>query len=194
MESTNHKSKIASAKEATKRSPALRALERVLAVIGACYIVYHLCFEMAVMTSESMAPTLRGTSYVNGDRILVERVTGHFRAPRRWEIYFYYDDDGNPVTKRVVGLPGEKIAIKEEGIYVNGAKIDLPNYLQPIKYCAQGNLARGREFNCGDGYFMLGDDSVDSYDSRYTGVVSKARFHGRAWCILSPRGRMGFVN
>jgi signal peptidase I len=145
------------------------------------------------MTSDSMAPTLNGTSYQNGDRILLEKITGRLRAPKRWEIYFYYDSDGNPVAKRVVGLPGEAISVKNKEIYINGTPLTKPKKLQSINYFGYGTLAGGRQVNCGQGYFMLGDASVDSYDSRYTGVVTKERFRGRVLCIVSPRAHAGFV-
>ena len=54
----------------------LRWTEHLLAAIGLCFVVYHFGFEMTAMTSDSMAPTLQGTSYENGDRILLEKVTG----------------------------------------------------------------------------------------------------------------------
>jgi len=57
---------------------------------------------------------------------------------------------------------------------------------------AYGNLANGREVNCENGYFMLGDASIDSLDSRYTGVVTKDRFRGRVWCVVAPAERRGF--
>lgn len=180
----------------TKPSRARRIVrwtEHFLAIIGLCFIVYHLCFELTVMTSDSMAPTLNGTSYENGDRILLEKVSCRFRTPKRWEIYFYYDTDGNPVAKRVVGLPGERISIRTNGVCINGAPLTRPKALQPIRYYGYGSLANGREVDCGQGYFMLGDSSSDSYDSRYTGLVTKERFRGRVWCILSPRAHAGLV-
>src|SRR5262245_48595295 len=96
---------------AVRNRPTVRKLikwtERSFAVLGVCFLIYHVCFELTAMTSNSMAPTLRGTSYKDGDRILIEKVSGRFRLPKRWEIYFYYNADGIPVAKRIVGLPGE---------------------------------------------------------------------------------------
>ena len=178
----------------TQLRKVLRWAERFFAVIGLCFVIYHVGFRLTVMTSGSIAPALQGTSYENGDRILVEKVTGWFRAPKRWEIYFLYDAEGTPVAKRIVGLPGEKISIKEYGVYVNGVEIQPPERLQSIKYYPLGNLARGREIECGNDYFVLGDDSKDSYDSRFLGPVKSAQLRGRAWCILWPLSRVGFVN
>ena len=172
----------------------LRWLERLLALIGLMFIIYHLGFDTIAMTSDSMAPALQGTSYENGDRVLLEKVSGQFRAPKRWEIYAYHDDDGIPVAKRVVGLPGEKIAIRTNQLFINGTALSLPTELKGIKYFATGQLRNGREVECTNGYFMLGDDSRDSYDSRFTGTVSKERFEGRALCVVWPVERVGFVD
>lgn len=145
------------------------------------------------MTSGSMSPTLRGESYEDGDRILVEKVSGWFRKPKRWEIYMFYNNDGTLVTKRIVGLPGETVSIKGNRACINGHELPIPACLSFLKYYPFGNLRGGREVSCGDGYFVLGDDSADSYDSRFEGPVRESRFSGRVWCILHPRARAGFV-
>src|SRR6476659_5989692 len=95
----------------------LRWAEHVLACIGLSFLIYTFCFESIVMTSGSMAPSLQGTSSENGDRILVEKVTKHWRSPRRWEIYFMFDAEGTPVAKRIVGLPGERLTVKNSQVH-----------------------------------------------------------------------------
>src|SRR6266567_2110617 len=129
----------------SRLSKLLRWGERMLAVAGLCFVLWHLCFELVVMTTDSMSPTLRGTSYQNGDRIVVEKVTRWFRSPRRWEIYFLYDAEGTPVAKRIVGLPGERISLKENRICANGKEVPRPAQLKSLNYYAYGNLSGGRE-------------------------------------------------
>lgn len=140
-----------------------------------------------------MSPALQGTSYMNGDRVLMEKVTGWFRPPRRWEIYFFYNSEGTSVAKRIVGLPGEKIAVRNNRIFINGAEIPPPETLRANKYYAVGSLTDGKEVDCGQNYFTMGDDSQDSYDSRFLGPVERTDFRGRAWLILWPWSRAGFV-
>src|ERR1051326_4187411 len=164
----------------------LRGLEHFLAFIGGCFLVYSLCFEVTVMTSGSMAPTLRGNSYEDGDRILLEKVTGWLRRPKRRGGYFFYNVEGVPVAKRVVGLPGERVSIRENQICINGREIRPPSRLAFLRYYSYGNLTAGSEVSCGEGYFMLGDDSRDSYDSRFVGPVARRGCRGRVWCILWP--------
>lgn len=172
---------------------AIRMAEHVLAIVGLCFLIYHLCFEVIVMTSDSMAPALQGTSFNSGDRLLVEKITGWFRQPKRWEIYFFYNEEGIPVAKRVVGLPGEKVSIKKKILYVNGVEVHPPDHLKHLKYYNFGNVAAGREVECGTGFYVLGDDSRDSYDSRFLGPVSPKEIRGRVWCVLWPLKRLGAV-
>jgi len=170
----------------------LRWAEHILAGVGLCFLIYHVCFEVTVMTSDSMAPALRGTSYENGDRVLVEKVSPWFRAPKRWDIYFFYDEEGTPVAKRIIALPGEKISIKDKRVCINGVSINLPARLKDRKYYPFGNLSAGREVDCGPGYYVLGDDSRDSYDSRFVGPIKRHQIRGRVWCILYPFSRFSF--
>jgi signal peptidase I len=171
----------------------IRWLEHLLAFTGLLFLLYHLGFEYGVMVSGSMAPTLSGTAVENGDRILVERISLRVRGPKRWEVLWFHNEDGAAVAKRVVGLPGERITIKDNRIYINGTELPRPAHLQNLIYYGYGKLHHGREIECGSGYFVLGDDSRDSYDSRYIGPVDPSRFEGRAWCILWPPARAGFV-
>ena len=172
---------------------ALRVAERLLAVIGLGFILYHAAFEVIVMTSDSMAPTLQGTTFQNGDRILLEKVSGRVRSPRRWEISYFHNEDEIPVAKRVVGQPGERISIRNRQIFINGVALERPGKLKSLEYLGYGNLANNREVDCEQGYFMLGDASIDSYDSRFTGVVNRNAFQGRVWCVLWPLSHAGFV-
>jgi len=191
-------SPVAAGKATAPRSrPTLRKLmqwaQRFFAVLGVCFLIYHVCFELTAMTSDSMAPTLRGTSYKNGDRILVEKVSGWFRPPRRWKISFNYNEDGIPAAKRIVGLPGEIVSLRDKKIYINGKQSNPPAGLKNLTYYAFGNLGAGREVSCEQGYYLLGDDSRDSYDSRFSGPVPKQEFRGRAWCVVWPISRFGMV-
>ena len=111
----------------------------------------------------------------------------------RWEVVNFRSTDGQLVAKRVVGLPGEVISLSEQRPVINGSIVPFPRQLEFLEYYAFGKLSRGREVSCGDGYFVLGDWSNDSADSRYDGPVPIDRIRGRAWLIVWPPSRFGFV-
>lgn len=169
-----------------------RTIERFLAVFGLCALIYFTCFDLSIIISGSMSPALQGNDAVTGDRILFEKLTDRFRSPRRWEIHQFRTPEGLTVAKRIVGLPGERISLRDGVLCINGKPIAIPARLAYLHYYPLGNLAKGNDVACGSGYYVLGDDSHDSFDSRYEGVVTAERFTARAWLILGPT-RLGFV-
>ncbi len=173
---------------------ALRWGHHALAGVGLLFMVYHAAFQLSVIMSPSMAPTLQGTCAADGDRVLTERITYRLRGPRRRELVAFSNREGVQVMKRVMALPGETIELRDGQFYINGGPVDLPPELQDREYMAYGNLRRGRPVECQDGYFVMGDDSKDSQDSRFEGPVPPDRITGRPWLIVWPPERISAVN
>lgn len=187
------------AKPAAARRPVrwiFRQAVRFFALFGVIAMVYLTCFSYTRVTSESMEPTLQGSDWESGDRVLTEKVTYWFRRPRRWEVITFRATDGRTIMKRVVGLPGEHVRMLRGGrILIDGKEIPPPAELDFLDYFPFGNLTVDKPpAACGDGYFVLGDDSRDSDDSRFNGPVTPDQLIGRAWLIVGPKNRRGFVN
>jgi signal peptidase I len=172
---------------------ALRWLERGLAAFGALVIVYWLTVDVSVVVSPSMAPTLQGTSVDTGDRVVTEKISPWFRQPRRWEVITFVTSEGEKRMKRVAGLPGENVQMVVRGeLLIDGRRVDPPEVIER-KFLRYGNLMDGKPVPCGNGYYVLGDYLKDSDDSRFNGPVPADRVLGRAWLIVSPWQRFGFV-
>jgi signal peptidase I len=179
------------------RSRLFHALERAFAVFGLLMFVYHTGFDVSVISSHSMSPTLQGESFMQGDVVLTEKLSLMLRKPRRWEVVKFINEEfGSPVMKRVIGLPGETVSLrtKPQTVFINGTAVARPSSLNGITYLAYGNLSNGASVKCGDGYFVLGDLSMDSEDSRWTGPIRPQVLRGRAWLVVWPPRRAGFVN
>jgi signal peptidase I len=171
----------------------LRWLERGLAFFGALVAFYWLTMDFSVVISPSMAPTLQGTNPDEGDRVITEKVSRWFRRPRRWEVITFINDTGDKRMKRVAGLPGESVQMVRPGeLLINGEPVEYPSVLDH-KYLRFGNLTDGKAVTCGNGYYVLGDDLKDSDDSRFNGPVPNSRLMGRAWLIVWPWKRFGWV-
>lgn len=170
-----------------------RWIERGLAVFGGLVALYWLTLDYTVIISRSMSPTLEGTNVDHGDRVITEKITRWYRRPRRWEVITFISNDGQKVMKRVAGLPGENIQMRNTGqLLIDGREIHCPPSLD-IKYIRFGNLIEGKPVPCGDGYYVLGDDLKDSDDSRFNGPVPARRIMGRAWLIVWPWKRAGWI-
>jgi signal peptidase I len=147
------------------------------------------------MYSSSMAPTLKGTSVTNGDWVITEKLSYWFREPRRWEVVTFTNDQGTQVMKRVAGLPGEYVSQSEsrQPIEIDGHPVEMPSSVD-LKFLRFGNLCRDIPVECGEGYYLLGDDSRDSEDSRFTGPIARSQITGRSWLIVWPLSRFGWVS
>ncbi len=176
----------------------LRWLEHGLAVFGLGVILWLVAFDLQVMEdSPSMSPTLCGPDKVAGtpgDLIIAEKLTYRFRTPRRWELVSFYNPESFcMITKRVVGLPGENISVKKFALKIDGQPIPIPRSLSGLRYYSYGNLFNGRPASCGNGYYVLGDYSRDSDDSRFNGPVTADRIRCRPWLRIWPLSRFGLL-
>ena len=106
------------------------------------------------------------------DRFLVAK----FLAPKRWDlvVFQYPENPSTRYVKRLVGLPGETIHIEDGAVWVNGTKLEPPPSLHGIEYLSElpdfrGELWGSKERPAAlekDEYFVLGDFSAQSNDSR----------------------------
>jgi len=161
--------------------------------------------EAFVIPSRSMEPT-----FVPGDRILVSKLALDSQTLARGELVVYR----NPLNrrqnfvKRVIGLPGETIAIVDGRVQVNGNSLPqdvVPSGNEPEATTTEeggGRTYRIRPFAPDaadmapvtvpdDAYFLLGDHRSDSLDSRQVGCIPHGLIIGRVKCIYWPGSRLG---
>jgi signal peptidase I len=171
-------------------------IETIVIALILALIIRAFIIQVFYIPSGSMEPTL-GIS----DRIVVNKFIYRFREPRRNEIIvFKYPLDtpgqkGKDFIKRIIGLPGETLEVKEGKVYVNGSILienhsmnsdqDHSNF-GPIKIVA-GN------------YFMMGDNRPNSADSRYwrdsegkwAGLLPKNKILGLTIVRIWPLTKIG---
>jgi signal peptidase I len=105
---------------------------------------------------------------VAGQRMFVDRTAFLLRSPRRWEVVVFRSPVGmgELCVKRVVGLPGEVVAIAEGAVKIDGRKVDPPGELRyELRYGDCEELATGWRLGPAE-YLVLGDNAVISDDSR----------------------------
>ncbi|MDD5505269.1 MAG: signal peptidase I [Candidatus Omnitrophica bacterium] len=115
------------------------------------------------------------------------------REPRRGDVmvFVYPEDKKKDFIKRLVGLPGETVEIKGGSIYINDKPADDPIFKQIYYYNRGDFAAEGQKVTVPkDSYFVLGDNSVSSKDSRYWGFVPKKNLLGQALVIYWPLHRI----
>lgn len=169
-----------------------------------------------IVPTSSMKPTI-----VEGDRILVNKLAYDLKVPyttvhlAEWGdpqrgdiVVFYSPADGKRLVKRVVGIPGDFIAMRNNQISINGAKITYERINDPgtlsigtnqlgfveelgkVKHPIMVSPERSSRRSFGpitipdDHYFMMGDNRDNSADSRYFGFVARSRVVGQATAIV----------
>ena len=170
-------------------------LQTALYLLSVGCIVYLLITyvgQRTIVDGESMIPTLH-----HQDNLIVDKLTYRFNDPERYDIIvFPYEYAENVYyIKRIIGLPGEKVRIDEEGyIYINGEVLTESYGREVIRKEFIGLAAN--EITLGDNeYFVLGDNRNNSRDSRWpdVGNIHREDIIGRAWIRIWPLDDFGKI-
>ncbi len=144
------------------------------------------------IVSSSMEPTLRGGGGGRApDLVLVNRLAYSRSGPARWDIVAFASAadpaaarQDEEVVKRVVGLPGETVEIHGGEVTINGEVPPRPPELKEIHYVRSGTFAQDPIRLGPDEYFVLGDNSYVSFDSRRFGPLKRKRIFGKVVYVI----------
>ncbi len=139
---------------------------------------------------DSMSPALK-----NGDILLMNRLIYNAKSPERGDIIAFKpngNENAHYMVKRVVGLPGERVQIKEGQVYINGEVLVKDIYSYDIS--SPGVAAEPIELGENE-YFVLGDNHESSDDSRMADVgnVQREDIYGKVWFVAGFGSNFGFV-
>lgn len=132
----------------------------------------------------SMTPTLQ-----NGEYVLVSRLSYRTGEPQRGDIivFSFPGDQKQDLIKRVIGLPGETITIRNNEVLVNGVKLEEPYIAQSPVYNGEWTVREGE-------LFVLGDNRNDSKDSHQWGLLPDENVIGKALLIYWPPQEWKLIN
>ena len=142
--------------------------------------------EARYVPSGSMEPTIQP-----GDRLIIDKISFDFTSPKRGDIVVFNptktlqeDNFHDAFIKRVIGLPGDKVEVKNGQVYINGSPIK-ENYIE-----AKPDYNWGPVIVPANSYLVLGDNRNDSFDSHYWGFVPRNKIIGRAIFFFWPLNRI----
>lgn len=125
-------------------------------------------------------------NFFDGELLLTEKVTYRIYKPERGDVIVFAAPTGRRVDfiKRIIGKPGETVAIDSGGVYIDGQKLTEPYETQQT----QGDITVTLDQNQ---YFVLGDNRGSSSDSRSFGPIGRSAIKGRAWLVYWPIYKSG---
>lgn len=122
-------------------------------------------------------------TFKNGDILILYKLS---KIKRFDVIVLHETDDDEKIIKRVIGMPGDTVAIKDGEIYINDKKIE-------DKYAYGMTSDYDRITLKSDEYFILGDNRLISKDSRYFGPIKEKEIKGKAVFRLFPFSKFGKI-
>jgi signal peptidase I len=159
-----------------------------LAIVLSAFIIIFVV-QSFVVDGESMQPTL-----YTGERLLVNKFIYRFREPKCGEIIVFHppgEPNNRRFIKRVIGVPGDVVDIKDGIVYVNNKPLNSQYTFEKI---------RSRYFNVDfplkvpEGcVFVLGDNRNNSKDSRHLGPIPMKSITGEAFLLYWPLSKGGLV-
>jgi signal peptidase I len=181
--------------------PALGCLFEIVETLVLTLIIFLVIQNFVAqpyqVKQQSMERTLEPEQYV-----LVDKLTPRWDTYKRGDIIVFNppdtwaQDDGTPFIKRVIGVAGDTVEVRDDGfVYVNGKKLDEP-YVFEVAGKPQPTTAGDAQsrWTVPDGQlFVMGDHRGSSADSRVFGTIPIGHVIGRAWLRYWPFDTFGIL-
>ncbi len=156
------------------------------------FIIMFVIFYVASITQvvgNSMSPTLK-----DGEVLILNKFKYRFVDVRRGDIISLRYADTKYLIKRVIGLPGEKVDIVNNKLYIDNRMYEEEYISSSLKYLDFHLKDLGYDSIPKDMYLVLGDNRLNSMDSREIGLIKKDDINGKISFRFWPLNRVSFIN
>ncbi|MFC2066056.1 signal peptidase I [Chloroflexota bacterium] len=166
----------------------MKSLLREILITAVSAVIIFFVIQGTVQTfvivMSSMEP-----NFHDGQRLLVNKAVYIFGEPNRGDVVIFKAPNGRQgdYIKRVIGLPGDTIEVKNRAVYVNGSKLNEPYIKSPPRYTLEPQKIPE------DNYFVLGDNRDNSNDSHTGWTVPQEDIIGKAWISTWPPDVWGII-
>ena len=163
-------------------TPLRRAIKWIVDIVVVISLAWFVVYGFGVqikIAGQSMAPLLSGE-----DVVLMNRLAYDFGNPGRFDVVVFEREDGKSNVKRVIGLPGEEVQIRDGFVYIDGEKLE-----------AERGLNTAVLPGLAENPVLLGDNREGSEDSRFVNIgnVKRDQIQGKVWLRLMPLLDIGLI-
>lgn len=160
-------------------------IKTIIIVVVIAFLIRFYLVQPFYVSGNSMRP-----NYVDQEYLLIDEVSYHFNLPQRGDVivFKYPLNPRETYIKRVIGLPGEKVKVKDGKVTIYNDK-NPDGQILTEDYLPQNLLTDGdKEWNLDEGeYIVLGDNRPDSSDSRVWGILPRQNIIGKSWLYFNLR-------
>ena len=170
----------------------LDTMQTILLAASIFLVIYIFLFRPFQVSGESMFPTFKNKEY-----ILTNLITLRFSNSKKGDVIVFKapTDSEKDFIKRIIGIAGDSVLLKEGFVYVNGKKLDEHGYLgNDVRTYGGGFLQEDDPVIVPDGeYFVMGDNRPFSSDSREWGFLKQKDIIGKSFFVYWPINKMRLV-
>jgi signal peptidase I len=155
-----------------------------IAMVAFIFIIFQTVIQSSIVDGSSMLPSLQ-----DGQRLIVVKAAYMFNDPQRGDIVIVHPPVApqNQWVKRIIGLPGDTIRVKNQIVYVNNIPLSEPYIKAAPEYTLSPYKVPVNN------YFVMGDNRNNSTDSHYGWTVSRENIIGEVWLRIWPLNQWGIV-
>lgn len=161
----------------------LSFLETIVVALVISVVLYLFIMTPHEVVGNSMHPT-----YKNGEYLMANKILYKISEPKRGDVIIFKYSSTQDFIKRVIGLPGDTVMLKDGKMYINDTLLDESDYLSESVYTNGGEfLKEGDIIEVPERrYFVCGDNRPHSSDSRAFGPIDEKDIKGKAWIVYYP--------
>jgi signal peptidase I len=163
---------------------ALREIVETIVLTLIIFLLIQTVVRNFKVLGDSMQPNLH-----DGQYLIVDKISYRLSQPKRGDVIVFEpptrpDED---YVKRVIGLPGEMVEVRDGTVYINGQPLSEPYIVYPATYSYAPRRVGPSEL------FVLGDNRNRSSDSHNWGMLSQDKVVGKAWVSYWPPKQWGLI-
>lgn len=163
-------------------------VKTIAIILVLAFIIRFFLIQPYIVDGQSMEPTFH-----NNDYLITEKISYRLHTPQRGDVVIFHPPDNPEVNyiKRIIGLPGDVVEIKDQAIFVNGNRLGENSYLptsditNPLRQTSPITIGQKE-------YYVMGDNRDHSRDSRDLGPIPIKNIVSHVWIRLWPLNQIRF--